>query len=113
MTNFRKKLFVVNFDGARGNLGRRRGVATLLKNDLPWMLVVHRFNHRLELSIKGVVMGTRFQDIDDMLTQMYYLYQNRSLRGLKELGDELGKYTPPPPPKTHEGHRDAVDYAQV
>ena len=62
------------------------------------------------------MMSTRFKNIDDMLTQMYYLCQNSSkpLRGLKELGDELGKYTPPPPsPKPHKGHRDAVDYAQV
>ena len=43
ITTFRNKLFALNFDGSSVNLGRRRGVATLLKNDLPWLLVVHVF----------------------------------------------------------------------
>ena len=98
MADFRTKLYAINLDGASVNMGKKKGVASLLKNDLPWLLAVHCFNHRLELGIKDAMEGTRFSDIDEMLNKIYFYYQTSSkrLRGLRELADELENCVPKP-----------------
>ena len=51
-------------------MGRKRGVATLLKESLPWFEIVHCFNHRLELALKDAFQDIRsFQMIDEMLKE--------------------------------------------
>ena len=79
-------------------MGKNKGVVSLLKNDLPWLLAVHCFNHRLELGIKDAMEGTRVSYIDEMLNKIYFYYQTSSkhLRGLRELADELENCVPKP-----------------
>ena len=45
VTSSKNRLVGINLDGASVNIGRKRGVATLLKESLPWLKVVHCFNH--------------------------------------------------------------------
>ena len=79
-------------------MGKNKGVASLLKNDLPWLLAVHCFNHRLEHGINDAMEGTRFSDIDEMLNKIYFYYQTSSkrLRGLSKLADEFENCVPNP-----------------
>lgn len=37
------------------NLGVRRGLSTILKQDIPWMVSIHCMNHRLELAAKDAL----------------------------------------------------------
>ena len=45
VTSLKNRLVGINLDGASVKIGRKRGVATLLKESLPWLKVVHCFNH--------------------------------------------------------------------
>ena len=51
-------------------------------------MLVHCFNHCLELAIKDVFSETFFDEIDVMLRRIYYFYKNnpKRPRELKELG---------------------------
>ena len=40
------------------NMGSINGLAAKLRNDSPWLLVIHCFNHRLELAVKDAFKGT-------------------------------------------------------
>ena len=75
-----------------------KGVATLLKNASPWLIAVHRFNHRVELAAKDAFENSFFEDINKILAFLYYLYQKSSkrLQALKELGMALGENVPKP-----------------
>ena len=42
--------------------------------------------HRLELGIKDALKGTYFDEIDEMLLRLYYIY-NRSPKKCSELND--------------------------
>ena len=46
MPEFHTKLYGFNIDGAKVNTGIRKGLATLLCEESPWLNVVHCFNHR-------------------------------------------------------------------
>ena len=58
LQNFGRKCMSLIWMLASVNMSHHNGVATLLKNDLPWLLDVHCFNHRLELGIKDAMEGT-------------------------------------------------------
>ena len=45
VTSLKNRLVGINLDGASVKIGRKRGVATLLKESLSWLKVVHCFNH--------------------------------------------------------------------
>ena len=47
-----RKQLSVCCDGASLYMGKHNGVDTQLKRLLPWLLVIHCVNHRLELAIK-------------------------------------------------------------
>ena len=79
-------------DGASVNLGKHQGVAARLKEMAPWLLVVQCFNHRLELAVKDAFTGLKaFEDIEEMLMKLYYLYQKspKRLRDLRSFAEEL------------------------
>ena len=88
----------LNVDGASVNLGVHRGVAALLKKECPWLTAIHCFNHRIELAAKDAFGNSVFEEIEQMLTFLYKLYQNSSkrLKALKELGVALGEKPPKP-----------------
>ena len=49
-----------------------------------WLQLIHCFNHRVELALKGAFKTTAFKDIDTMLCKLYYLYP-KSAKRLSEL----------------------------
>ena len=53
-------------------------------------LYIFGVSHRLELTLKDVLKGTPFDDIDEMLLQMYYLYEYppKKFRELQEIYDK-------------------------
>ena len=71
-------LYGLNVDGASVNLGVHKGVATLLRDTSPWLVVVHCFNHKIELAAKDAFENSFFEDINKMLVFLDYLYQKSS-----------------------------------
>ena len=47
--------------------------------------------HRLELAIKDALKGTLFDDVDDMILRLYYLYEKspKKCRELKDIVSDL------------------------
>ena len=43
----------LNEDGASVNTGIHRGLGALLKQQSPWLQVIHCFNHRIELALNS------------------------------------------------------------
>ena len=69
-----KKLFALNVDDASVNTGIHRRLDIKVKEDVPWLMLVHCFNHHLELTVKdNFNIGTFFDEIDVMLRKIYYL----------------------------------------
>ena len=89
--DWQKKLVSVCMDGAAVNLGVRRGVAARLRVEMPWLVGIHCFNHRLELAAKDAFAKTYIDDVTTMLTNLYYMYHKspKRLRDLQALADEL------------------------
>ena len=74
VTSLENRLVGINISGASVNIGKC-GIAKLLKELLPWLEVVHCFNHRLKLTLKDVFQDIKsFQMIDEVLMKVYYLY---------------------------------------
>ena len=97
--NYYDKLVGLNLDGASVNMGRMNGLGKLIRDEAPWVEIVHCFNHRLELAIKDAFTTTTFyHNIDEMLTKLYYLYQKspKRLQQLREFNDAYEKSIPKP-----------------
>ena len=86
--DWRYRLVSLCIDGAAVNLGIRRGLAALLRGELPWLVAIHCLNHRLELAAKNTFAKTYMDNVSKLLMDMYYVYEKSSkrLRELKELG---------------------------
>ena len=52
-----------------------RGLGGLLHQSAEWLIVVHCFNNRLELAAQDAFKVTFFDEVDTMLTKLFYLYQ--------------------------------------
>ena len=75
-------------------MGRMNGLGKLVRDEAPWVEIVHFFNHRLELAIKDAFTTAKFyHNIDEMLTKLYYFYQKnpKCLEQLRELNDAYEK----------------------
>ena len=79
------KLVGVGTDGASANLAAA-GLKGLVEKQLPWVFWNWCLAHRLELAIKGALKGSTFDLIDELLLQLYYLYE-RSPKRCRELED--------------------------
>ena len=87
----------LNLDEASVNMGKHSGLNVLVQNEVPWVEVVHCFNHRLELAIKDMFKESAFySNIDEMLSKLYWLYQKgpKRLTELKELSEVFEKSIP-------------------
>ena len=84
LPTFTDRLTGLNVDGASVNTGIHRGLGALLKQQSPWLQVIHCFNHRIELALKDAFITTSFPKIDEMLMKLHYLYQ-KSPERLREL----------------------------
>ena len=47
----------------------------LVEDELPWIFWMWCLAHRLELAIKDTLKGTSFDQIDEMLLRLYYIYE--------------------------------------
>ena len=74
--SYEKKLVGFAADGASVNRGGKEGVICILKGRQPWVIYVWCVAHRLELSLKDALQGTVFDDVDEVLLRLYYLYEN-------------------------------------
>ena len=90
------KLVGINVDGTSVNLGK--GVGTVLKEKSPWIQVIHRFNHCVEHALKDTFRTTSFEEVDSMLSKLYYLYQKslKRLSELREFSEAYDKTVPKP-----------------
>ena len=96
--DFQKRIMGLNVDGASVNTRVHNGVGVLMQADLPWLQVIHCFNHCLELAIKDAFQNDNFNKIDEMLMKFYYLYQKspKRLRELKRIAEAWEKSVPKP-----------------
>lgn len=85
--SFERKLIGFASDGAMVNRGDKDGVISILQRKLPWVVYLWCVAHRLELALKDALQGTIFDDIDEVLLCLYYLYENspKKLRQLRDL----------------------------
>ena len=87
-----EKIVAFGADGASVNQGKHGGaIAELRKKIGDWIIYIWCVSHRLELTLKDALKGTPFDDIDQMLLQMYYLYE-RSPKKIRELQEIYDKY---------------------
>ena len=85
------KLVGICVDGAAVNLGVRRGLVALLREDLPWLVAIHCLNHRLKFAVKDAFTKTYMDEVSTMLVDLYYVYEKspKCLRELKAMGNVL------------------------
>lgn len=69
------KLIDMGTDGASANIAGR-GLKGLMERKLPWLYWMWCIAHRLELAVKDALKGTAFDDIEEMLLRLYYIYEN-------------------------------------
>ena len=85
--DYLQKLVGFGADGASVNSGTKNGVKTKLQTENEWLTFGWCVAHRLELALKDALNGTAFDEIDEMLLRLYYVYKKspKKLRQLKQL----------------------------
>ena len=73
---WKSKMIGLGCDGTNSNLGSGSGLKENIQKDVPWVIVSWCLAHRLELSIKDALNASFFKSIDEMLLQIYYVYEN-------------------------------------
>ena len=81
----------LNVDGVSVILGTHGRAVNLLKNESPWLTATNFFNHRVELAAKYAFKNSFFENINEILVFLYYLYQ-RSSKKLHALSWEKSIY---------------------
>ena len=69
-----EKLVGFGSDGASVNAGKK-GVKSLIQHENSWITIGWCIAHRLELARKDSLKGTDFDNINDLILKMYYLYK--------------------------------------
>ena len=82
-----EKLLGFGCDGANVNLGDG-GLRGKLEVDRPWLVTTWCVAHRLELALKDALRGTLFDEINEILMQVYYLY-TKSPKKYRELDEVI------------------------
>ena len=85
------KMIGLGCDGTNANIGSRNGLKGYLTEDIPWFIVSCCLAHRLELSVKDALKDTFLKEIDELLLQVYYVYEKspKKCHELKEIVDNL------------------------
>lgn len=88
--NWKQKLVGFGCDGASVNMGAN-GLRGLLEQDVPWVISFWCLIHRLQLALKDSLKSTYFASVDEMLTQLYLLYEKspKKCRELDEIVESL------------------------
>ena len=91
VTGWENKLIGFGCDGTNANIGERGGLKRNLKEAVPWAVVIWCLAHRLELSLKDALKSSFFTAIDELLLQVYYMYENspKKCRELEVVVEEL------------------------
>lgn len=76
----------VGTDGASVNISEQNGMRGILQRNHPWLFWSWCFAHCLELACKDSLCSHLFNDIDEMLLKLYYLYE-KSPKKCRELTD--------------------------
>ncbi|XP_028408661.1 zinc finger protein 862-like [Dendronephthya gigantea] len=71
---FPDRLVGLDVDGASVNMGIHAGLGAKVRESAPWLVLVHCFNHRIELALKDVFDASAFSKIDQMLRVLHALY---------------------------------------
>ena len=71
------KLVGLGADGASVNNGDKSSVKTKLREEIPWLIFGWCMAHKLELGIKDALKGTFFDEVEEMLLRIYYLYKKK------------------------------------
>ena len=80
-----RKLVGVGTDKASANISVR-GLKGLVECKLEWICWMWCLAHQLELAIKDALTGTVFDNVDNMLTCLFYMY-NKSAKKCREIQD--------------------------
>ncbi|XP_068749360.1 E3 SUMO-protein ligase KIAA1586-like [Montipora capricornis] len=86
------KLVPFGADGSSVNLGKKSGLATLLKKAIPYLVDFHCLPCRLELAL--LELQNSCKSVEDVYTVLHliwktYHYSPKSVRALKSVADEL------------------------
>ena len=90
--NWKAKLVAFGADGASVNLGKKAGLAALLRRDVPYLVDFHCLPHRLELALLELQKSCKsVEDVYSVLHLIWktYHYSPKSVRALKSIADEL------------------------
>ena len=85
--DFMTKVVGFGSDGASVNASKKEGVKSLIQHENPWITVGWCITHQLKLALKDSLKGTDFDDTNDLILKMYYLYKRspKKLHQLKKL----------------------------
>ena len=80
------KLVGIGTDGAAANIAGA-GLKGIVEDELPWIFWMWCLAHTFELAIKDTLKGTSFDQIDEMLLRLYYIYERspKKCRQLEEI----------------------------
>jgi hypothetical protein len=80
------KLVSIGSDGASANVAKK-GLKGIVESRCEWMFWMWCLAHRLELAVKDALKATVFNDVDDMLVKLYYIYEKspKKCRELEEI----------------------------
>ena len=87
------KLVGIGTDGASANVAAK-GLKGLVEKELNWIFWMWCLAHRLELAVKDALKNTVFDEIEEMILRLYYLYENspKKCRQLEEIISSLHEY---------------------
>ena len=73
-----KRLNGIGTDGASANVAAA-GLKGLVEKEISWIFWMWCLAHQVELALKDALKHTAFNFIDDVLTQLYYIYRKSAL----------------------------------
>ena len=78
-------------DGASVNVANHNGMKSMMLDSHPWLVWSWCYAHRLELACKNALHSKLFEDVDEMLLRLFYLYERspKKTRELEEIVKEL------------------------
>ena len=81
-------------DGASVNIGSHSGMKAHLESVFPWLFWAWCFSHRLELACKDSFTSSLFEEINEMLLRLYYLYKKspKKSRELEAIAQDLSDF---------------------
>ena len=88
--DWKTKLIGFGCDGTNANIADG-GLKGVLKEAVPWVFVSWCLGHRLELCLKDALKTTFFASVDELLLQVYYMYEKspKKCRELETVAEEL------------------------